>query len=49
MFTLKELLGVLDRLYGLIESALSRLQKQFLEFTLIPKPYLFRWGDAYAP
>lgn len=47
MFTLKELLGVLDRLYELIQSSLSRMQKQFLEFTLPPQPYLFRWGDAY--
>ncbi len=48
MFTLKELQRTLDLLYGVIVELPSYLLKRFLEFTLAPKPYLFRWGDAYA-
>jgi len=47
MFTLKELQRVLATLYGAVVGLPILLLKQFLEFTLAPKPYLFRWGDAY--
>jgi len=48
MFTLKELKRTLDVFCGVIVELPILLLKHILEFTLAPKPHLFRWGDAYA-
>jgi len=47
MFTLKDLKKTLNLLFGVLTELPILLVKKFFEFTLIPKPYLFRWGDAY--
>ena len=47
MFTMKDLERTLDVFCGLIKLIPNYLLKRFLEFTLAPQPYLFRWGDAY--
>jgi len=47
MFTMKDLQRTLDVLSGLITLIPNYLVKRFITFTLAPKPYLFRWGDAY--